>query len=70
MCQILYKANILNTTLHYTEFYNKMKRAYDESQRGNTEYFEKVNFLLISALTLSIFYCMSKVQFTNDNIVE
>jgi len=29
-----------------------------------------VNFLLISALTISIFYFLSKVQFKNDNIVE
>jgi len=70
MSQILYEPNILNTTLHYTQFYKKMKRAYDDSQRGKTKHFKKVNFLLISALTISIFYRLSKVQFTNDNIAE
>jgi hypothetical protein len=28
MCQILYETNILNATLHYAEFYKKMKTAY------------------------------------------
>jgi len=27
MSQILYEPSILNITLHYTEFYKKMKRA-------------------------------------------
>jgi hypothetical protein len=43
-----------------TEFYKKMKTAYDEGQRGNKQYFENVNVLLMSALTISILYCLSK----------